>query len=297
MAERVRVSDLDFIYISYTEPNKEQNWADLKNKVPWAKRVDGVKGFDSAHKAAADIAETDFFISVDGDNIIDEKFLLQTLDWSKTDKKAVHRWRANNNINGLVYGNGGLVGWDKETVKEMKTHENAETEENQLDFCWGVPHENLHNCYSKTVINASEQQAFVAGYREGVKMSTDKGRPIPAEDFQKVWPNNLRILSTWCTVGADVENGKYAMLGARMGCFNTVIESNNEHFKIRDLDNMELYYKDQSPTDIDTDLLMYGNSLRQQLDMPIAEYDEDESRFYRFVMPPHINKGVQDREY
>jgi len=297
MAERVRVSDLDFVYISYAEPNKEQNWADLKNKVPWAKRVDGVVGFDSAHKAAADIAETDFFISVDGDNIIDEKFLLQTLDWSKTDKKAVHRWRANNNINGLVYGNGGLVGWDKETVKEMKTHENAETEENQLDFCWGVPHENLHNCYSKTVINASEQQAFVAGYREGVKMSTDKGRPIPAEDFQKVWPNNLRILSTWCTVGADVENGKYAMLGARMGCFNTVIESNNEHFKIRDLDNMELYYKDQSPTDIDTDLLMYGNSLRQQLDMPIAEYDEDESRFYRFVMPPHINKGVQDREY
>ena len=297
MADKVRISDLDFVYISFREPNKEQNWADLKNKVPWAKRVDGVKGFDSAHKAAADIAETDFFISVDGDNIIDEKFLLQTLDWSKTDKKAVHRWRANNNINGLVYGNGGLVGWDKETVKEMKTHENAETEENQLDFCWGVPHENLHNCYSKTVINASEQQAFVAGYREGVKMSTDKGRPIPAEDFQKVWPNNLRILSTWCTVGADVENGKYAMLGARMGCFNTVIESNNEHFKIRDLDNMELYYKDQSPTDIDTDLLMYGNSLRQQLDMPIAEYDEDESRFYRFVMPPHINKGVQDREY
>ena len=297
MAERVRVSDLDFIYISYTEPNKEQNWADLKNKVPWAKRVDGVVGFDSAHKAAADIAETDFFISVDGDNIIDEKFLLQTLDWSKTDKKAVHRWRANNNINGLVYGNGGLVGWDKETVKEMKTHENAETEENQLDFCWGVPHENLHNCYSKTVINASEQQAFVAGYREGVKMSTDKGRPIPAEDFQKVWPNNLRILSTWCTVGADVENGKYAMLGARMGCFNTVIESNNEHFKIRDLDNMELYYKDQSPTDIDTDLLMYGNSLRQQLDIPIAEYSEDDSKFYRFVMPQHRNKGVQDREY
>ena len=72
MADRTRVSDLDFVYISYMEPNKEQNWADLKNKVPWAKRVDGVKGFDSAHKAAAETAETDFFISVDGDNIIDE---------------------------------------------------------------------------------------------------------------------------------------------------------------------------------------------------------------------------------
>jgi hypothetical protein len=87
------------------------------------------------------------------------------------------------------------------------------------------------------------------------------------------------------------------MLGARMGCFNTVIEAGNDLFKIRDLDNMELYYKDQSPQDIDTDLIMYGNSLRQQLDIPIAEYDEAESRFYRFVMPQHINRGVQDREY
>ena len=50
MADKVRVSDLDFVYISYKEPNKEENWADLLSKVPWAKRVDGVKGFDSAHK-------------------------------------------------------------------------------------------------------------------------------------------------------------------------------------------------------------------------------------------------------
>ncbi len=284
MADRVRVSDLDFVYISFKEPNKEQNWADLKNKVPWAKRVDGVVGFDSAHKAAAEKAETDFFISVDGDNIIDEGFLLETLDWEKTNPKAVHRWRAKNNVNGLVYGNGGLVGWQKETCLNMKTHENADKDENQIDFCWGVPHENLHNCYSTTVINGSEQQAFVAGYREGVKMSTEKGKPIPAEDFHKIWPNNLRILSTWCTIGADVELGKYAMLGARMGCFNTVIQANSNHFHIRDLDNMESYYKDQSPQDIDTDLLMYGNSLRQQLDMSIAEMDEDDSRFYRFVM-------------
>ena len=297
MADRVRVSDLDFVYISFKEPNKEQNWADLKNKVPWAKRVDGVVGFDSAHKAAAEKAETDFFISVDGDNIIDEGFLLETLDWEKTNPKAVHRWRAKNNVNGLVYGNGGLVGWQKETCLNMKTHENADKDETQIDFCWGVPHENLHNCYSTTVINGSEQQAFVAGYREGVKMSTEKGKPIPAEDFHKIWPNNLRILSTWCTIGADVELGKYAMLGARMGCFNTVIQANSNHFHIRDLDNMESYYKDQSPQDIDTDLLMYGNSLRQQLDVTIAEYNEDESRFYRFVMPQHINRGVQDSEY
>ena len=82
MADRIRVSDLDFVYISYAEPNKELNWADLKNKVPWAKRVDGVKGFDSAHKAAAETAETDFFISVDGDNIIDESLIIESNTFS-----------------------------------------------------------------------------------------------------------------------------------------------------------------------------------------------------------------------
>ena len=122
MAYRTRVSDLDFVFISFKEPNKEYNWADLKNKVPWAKRVDGVVGFDSAHKAAAEIAETDFFISVDGDNILNERFLLETMDFSLTNPNAVHRWRAENNVNSLIYGNGGIVGWPKQTCLSMKTH-------------------------------------------------------------------------------------------------------------------------------------------------------------------------------
>ena len=178
----------------------------------------------------------------------------------------------------------------------MKTHENAETEENQIDFCWGVPHENLHNCYSTTMINSNAKQAFIAGYREGVKMSTEKGKPIPAGNFRTIWKNNLRILSTWCSVGADVENGKYAMLGARMGCFYTVIED-NDIFKIRDLDDMQKYFEETTIENIDHELLMFGNSLRQQIDIPIAEFNETDSRFYRFVMPQHINRGVQDREY
>ena len=295
--DKVRISDLDFVYISYAEPNKEQNWADLKSKVPWAKRVDNVKGFDSAHKAAAEIADTDFFISVDGDNVLNEKFLLETLDFTKTNSAAVHRWRAQNNVNGLVYGNGGLVGWPKHTCLNMKTHENSETEENKIDFCWGVPHENLHNCYSTTVINATPRQAFIAGYREGVKMSTNKGKPIKADQFRSIWKHNLNILSTWCTIGADVENGKYAMLGARMGCFYTVIEDKNNFFKVSDLDELGQYFADLTHENVDEELLMFGNSLRQQLDIPIAEYDEADSRFYRFVMPAHVNKGVQDREY
>ena len=298
MADRYRVSDLDFVYISYMEPNKEENWADLKNKVPWAKRVDGVKGFDSAHKAAAEVAETDFFISVDGDNIIDERFLLQTLDFTKTDRKAVHRWRAKNIINDLVYGNGGLVGWDKQTCLNMHTHENAKDKKAEIDFCWTVKHENLHNCYSTSVINSEPFQAWIAGYREGVKMSLNQGEHIKPEDFMKnIWGPNLRILSTWMTVGADVENGKYAMLGARMGCYSTTVDT-NEWIQVRDLDKMlDLYENSVVHEKIDEDLRLYGESIRQRIDLPVAELDEYQSKFIKYIYPPHKNTGVQDREY
>ena len=293
-----RVSDLDFVYISYYEPNKEENWADLKSKVPWAKRVDGVKGFDNAHKAAAEVAETDFFISEDGDNIIDENFLLQTLDWTKTNPKAVHRWRARNNVNDLVYGNGGLVGWPRETCLQMKTHENAKQKEAEIDFCWTVPHENLHNCYSTTVINAIPQQAWIAGYREGVKMSLDQGKHIPPQNFMRViHGSNLRILTTWMTVGADVEYGKYAMLGARMGCYSTSVDS-NEWIQISNLDKMaDLFANALVEDKVDEDLEVYGNSIRQRLDIPCADFDEHQSKFFKFVMPHPMNRGVQDREY
>ena len=296
MADKVRVSDLDFVYISYQEPNKEENWADLLSKVPWAKRVDGVKGFDNAHKAAAEKAKTDFFISVDGDNIIDESFLLQTLDWSKTDPKAVHRWRARNNVNNLVYGNGGLVGWTRETCLQMKTHENAKDEKAEIDFCWTVPHENLHNCYSLTVINVDPKQAFIAGYREGVKMSLDKGERFNSVEFvRRVEPVNLRNLVTWMSVGADVEYGKYAMLGARMGCYATTIKSNYSSDSIRDIDKMAEIFA-SSVESIDDDLSAYGESLKQRTGIPIATYNSEASNFFKFCMPQHINRGVQDRE-
>jgi hypothetical protein len=295
MEKRLRISDLDFVFISYNEPNKEHNWADLLDKVPWAKRVDGVKGFDSAHKAAAELAETEFFISVDGDNIIDDKFLLETLDFDKTNPMAVHRWRAMNSVNGLVYGNGGIVGWPKVTCLAMKTHENADSELNQIDFCWGVPHENLHNIYSQTIINHSPQQAFTAGFREGVKMSLDRGKVIsPSEFMRKIDRSNLNCLLTWMSIGADVEYGKYAILGARMGCWFTTVKG-IDLSTIRDIDLLQdKYFK--SISDVDEMLLTYGNSLRQRMKMPIADMDIEQSKFFKFCQNKWNNKGIQDRE-
>ena len=70
----VDIADLDCIFLTYDEPKKEEFWIKIQNMVPWAKRVDGVKGSDAAHKAAAAASDTDRFVLIDGDNIPDPEF-------------------------------------------------------------------------------------------------------------------------------------------------------------------------------------------------------------------------------
>jgi hypothetical protein len=87
------------------------------------------------------------------------------------------------------------------------------------------------------------------------------------------------------------------MLGARMGCYSTTMDT-NEYTQIRDLDKMQdLYENSVVHENIDEDLQLYGESIRQRIDLPVAELDEYQSKFIKYIYPPHKNKGVQDREY
>ena len=78
----IDVTDIDIFYISFDEPNMEENWANLKSICPWAKRTHGVLGSDAAHKKCAMDSETDRFISVDGDNIVNPRFFDTVIDFS-----------------------------------------------------------------------------------------------------------------------------------------------------------------------------------------------------------------------
>ena len=82
----IDVADLDCIYLSYDEPKKEEFWVKIRNMVPWAKRVDGVKGSDAAHKAAADASDTERFILIDGDNLPQESFFNETIEYKEAQR-------------------------------------------------------------------------------------------------------------------------------------------------------------------------------------------------------------------
>ena len=281
MKTTVDIADLDCVYLSYDEPKKEEFWIKISNMVPWATRVDGVKGSDAAHKAAADASTTDRFILIDGDNLPKPEFFNQQLVLDDGNKDCVFRWKANNIINGLQYGNGGISCWTKDFIYNMKTHENTDgNEANDVEFCFYENYWAMHDCYSTTYPNATPFQAWRAGFREGVKMCLDRGTKPSLADFkQKAHSRNLDNLAIWHNVGRDVENGQWAMLGARLGTQMTML-SEWDYREVQWFENLSKKWesiKDQNPEPL---LANYADSLRR-LDLDIVEMDAEQSKFFK----------------
>lgn len=298
------ITEFDLFYISYDEPQKEEFWAKLQDIAPWAKRVDGVKGFDSAHKACAEQSETDRFITVDGDNIVYPEFFELELDIPDTLKDCTLSWAGRNIINGLCYGNGGLKLWTKEFVLNMRTHENATKDEEKVDFCWDDKYVQLNNLYSDTCPNGSPFQAFRAGFREGVKMTLDRGVKAGEGVIGKfVHEKNYKRLLIWASIGADVENGLWAIYGTRLGIYMANIKADFDIAKISDYDWFKTYFYDLVAPQFTGDgsskcrntgqqwdklILAYESTklldpLQKQLGMDLADFTADQSKFFKAV--------------
>jgi hypothetical protein len=301
MTDVFRVIDHDIIYLSYDEPNAEQNYADLCSKVPWAKRVHGVEGSDAAHKACAELSETDRFITIDGDNRIREDFLKQEADLSAYDlTDKVISWTALNQINGLTYGNGGIKCWPKQKVLNMRTHENADPDNPhaQVDFCWDLQYIQMNGTFSDIYNNATPQQAWRAGFREGVKMALDQGIKPEIEDFKRNHWKNLHRLWIWLMVGADAENGHWATYGAREGLYKTML-TDWDFVNVRDFKWLNEYWDNKDISDIETQTEELGETLIAELQAPIdaKPLNANQSTFFKTVYKnPVRNPKFIDKE-
>jgi hypothetical protein len=295
--EIVDVADLDCIYLTYDEPKKEEFWIKIQNMVPWARRVDGVKGSDAAHKAAADASDTDRFVLIDGDNLPDPEFFNLQLKLDTTNRDCVFRWKARNIINGLQYGNGGMSCWTKDFVHNMKTHEASDgSAANDVEFCFYPNYWAMNDCYSTTYPNATPFQAWRAGFREGVKMCLDRGARPNIEQFKdRIVSRNYDNLCIWQTVGADVENGFWAIYGARLGTQLTMLQD-WDYRQVQWFDALsELWqnYKDHEPDHCTA----VGDELRQRLGLKIVDMDPEASVFFKHHYRSNFqNKGPMIRE-
>ena len=290
---KFKITDLDIIYLSYDEPNAEKNYADLCTKIPWAKRVHGVEGSDAAHKACARLSETDYFITIDADNIVRQDFLNQTLDFNEHGdlKNTVISWKGRNEINGLMYGNGGLKCWPKDYVLNMRTHENADPSNAhaQVDFCWDAQYIQMNSCYSDVYNNETQMQAWRAGFREGVKLATDQGLRLTPDTLKNNHWRCLHWLYIWTMIGADIKNGLWAIYGAREGLYMSMC-TDWDYVQVRDFKYLNEYWDKTVSAYIHDDNLLesiqrLGTSLIDELDIPISvnPLDAQQSKFFKAV--------------
>jgi hypothetical protein len=280
----MKIIEFDVVFLSYDEPNADLHYADLCNKVPWAKRVHGVKGSDAAHKAAAELSETDRFVTVDADNIVYNSFF--NLDLDVKDDIDVYSWVGKNIINGLMYGNGGVKLWKKDFVLDMQTHEASTSDRAQVDFCWEKGYRQFPDCYSDVVITGSPFQAWRAGFREGVKMTLLDGVKVPPQEIkQQIWWHNLHRLRQWATVGSHIDNGIYAVYGTRLGTWLANCTDWN-YVEVRDFEILKSIwnqygkpYEEANGEGLENTIIDLGEKIKQELGFNWPWLDSDQSKY------------------
>lgn len=198
------VEELDVIFISYDEPNAEDNWKRVLSKCPFAQRVHGVKGIFEAHKSAAKLAETDMFYVVDGDAELTDDFYFnyQPNIWNRD---TIHVWPSRNPINDLEYGYGGVKLFPKHII------DNATTWNVDMTTSVGFKLKVMNQVSNVTKFNTDEFSTWRSAFRECAKLAagTIKNQIVEDDDER---------LSRWCSdYGRDRKFGDYAIQGARAG--------------------------------------------------------------------------------
>jgi hypothetical protein len=319
MTQLVPITEFDVVFISYDEPNADENYMDLLTKCPWAKRSHGVWGSDAAHKAAAAMSDTDRFITIDADNIVDADFFNLELDMSKIGPSDVISWSAKNEVNGLIYGNGGIKCWPVHVVNNMRTHEIAPEADKraQVDFCWNINYVQMNNWYCDVKNNGSPYQAYRAGFREGCKMSLENGDVVDKRKLKQIHKKNYQRMLVWMSVGTDAENGLWAMYGARLGCVMTNLQRDDWDWRdVRDFkwhtkfweetvapmfanEDGEMCKRTGYTYDkklLQSETVRLGQLLRDEFDLEIADLDVNACKFFKEVyvnpsrLPPMIRE-------
>lgn len=273
----------DIVFLSYDEPNADENYQHLLSIKPKAMRVHGVKGSDAAHKACAELAKTERVIIIDGDNHVlpnlwhHNIYTKTGFDWSD----CVFSWSSINNINGTQYGYGSIKCWPVHVLKNMQTHENSVDGKFNIDFdC--TNYLQLNKACSYTKINTTPKQAFRAGFREATKLVTSGG-----DDFSYIDWRNFDRLYSWLHVGSDVDNGIWAIYGARLAV--NLVMNGWEYTQIQDFDYLESVFEGVSHLEM-TDVLMECERLGEEFTHFKIEpvFDELKSIIYKNVNVPPV---------
>ena len=214
----------DIIFISYNEPQADENFSRLKARFPYAQRVQGITGIHQAHIAAAKKAFTKMFWVVDADAQILDTFNFDHVV-SEYDLENVHVWRSMNPINDLEYGYGGVKLLPKSLTQNMDISKPDMTTSISSLF------KAMPEISNVTAFNVDAFNTWKSAFRDCVKLAS---KTIDRQDDADT---NYR-LNVWCTRGIDRPFGRDAIEGAVQGKqYGLENKDNNEALKmINDFD-------------------------------------------------------------
>jgi hypothetical protein len=100
----------------------------------------------------------------------------------------------------------------------------------------------------------------------------------------------------WHNVGADVENGMWAIAGSRQGTYMTMLTAWN-HVEVRDFDKLHEIWLTVADSDPRILANRVGVDLGTQLDLPVSMFEAEQSRFFKqHYRSNWYNRGVMTRE-
>lgn len=199
----------DVFFISYDEPNANDNWERLLQFAPAARRISGVKGILNAHKTAAEQSNTSAFFVVDGDAWLED-------DWSfysesiediyipysgRTPANCVLVWKSRNPYNGLEYGYGGIKLMPKKDMIQAA---------GELDVATSVSDCFMHmdHVACETRFASSAWHAWRGAFRECAKLASSS--------ISVITPEHEKWLDTWTNTATGIY-AEYILKGAQAG--------------------------------------------------------------------------------
>lgn len=124
-------------------------------------------------------------------------------------------------------------------------------------------------------------QAWVTGFRAGVELCIKDNERLTLSNFNEQTQENKDLLSMWHNVGRDLENGIWAMLGARMGTYMTMITPNWDYKDAKNDNSLIVLYDTIKYDDPEIIAGRLAPDLINELNLPIVMLDEKASKFFR----------------
>lgn len=121
-------------------------------------------------------------------------------------------------------------------------------------------------------------------------------RPTLAEFKNRVHQRNLDHLTIWHNVGRDVDHGVWAIAGARMGTYMTML-TEWDYKSVQDFAELEKLWDTIKDSDPEIVAGRVAEDLVVQLDVPITMMNSAESKFFKHHYRSNWhNQGIMVRE-